>query len=222
MDWWGLDRELFRALHLGYKAPWLDPVMLFISFTGVGIVHAGALLCVALRDLRSYFIGALLLISVAVYYVGFKTGDSWVELGVFALLLAIFWRLERRTCIEGIAAFLLSGGIHLILKAVSQRDRPSNFLWSGPMESVYTTHSFPSGHATTAVAIGVIFLFSLENRALGWFALLWAALVCLSRVYVGVHWPSDVLAAAGLGASVAAAIKLYSLKKWPVLVSEYN
>lgn len=222
MDWWGLDRELYRAIHLGLRASWLDPVMLFISFTGVGIVHVGALLCVALRRLWRWFWAAMAAVCIVIYIVGSSTGHSYAELGVFAVLLAVFWRLDRRTCIEAVLAFLLSGGIHLIMKAVSSRVRPSNFAWSSPMENVYSTHSFPSGHSTTAVAIGVILFYSLSNRWLAWLALIWGALVCISRVYVGVHWPSDVLAAAGLGAASAAAVKLWSGRFGKHPEPEYN
>lgn len=213
MDFWALDREVFRAIHVGLRTNWLDPFMAFLSLSGVGIVHAGALFCVALRARAEFFWTALAVVAVGVYGVGAKTGDQFIELAVFALLLGILWNLPVRTAWEAIAAFLLSGGFHLITKAMIPRERPSNFIWASPMEHVFKTHSFPSGHATTAIAIGAILLWSLDDWRLGWAAMIWGVLVGFSRVYVGVHWPSDVVAAAGLGYSSAALVKLVSHAK---------
>ncbi|MBK8230517.1 MAG: phosphatase PAP2 family protein [Candidatus Eisenbacteria bacterium] len=60
--------------------------------------------------------------------------------------------------------------------------------------------SFPSSHATNAFAAAVV-LWPV-SRALRWAALVLAALVAYSRVYVGVHYPSDILGGAILGATV--------------------
>ncbi|MCC7102223.1 MAG: phosphatase PAP2 family protein [Fimbriimonadaceae bacterium] len=220
MDWWGLDRALFRAIHLNWREPWLDPIMALLSFSGVGIVHVGALLCASARNQRIWFWVASALVVCAVTFVGAKTGDQWVELGVFLVLLRMFWWLEIKVAIEAIAAFLLSGGFHLILKAITQRERPSNFIWASPMESVYTTHSFPSGHATTAVAIGTIIYMSYARQWQGWVALSWGLIVAVSRIYVGVHWPSDVLAGIGLGVAAAAAVKIVSAHREECTIEE--
>jgi undecaprenyl-diphosphatase len=63
--------------------------------------------------------------------------------------------------------------------------------------------SFPSGHATTAFA-GAVALSYLWRRAAPLFFLL-AAAIAFSRVYVGVHYPGDVLAGAALGSLVGLA-----------------
>jgi undecaprenyl-diphosphatase len=58
-------------------------------------------------------------------------------------------------------------------------------------------HSFPSGHALIFFALGTtMFLF---NKKLGSLFLFSAVLISISRVYVGVHWPIDILAGAILG-----------------------
>lgn len=61
--------------------------------------------------------------------------------------------------------------------------------------------SFPSGHASFyfALATGVYFI----NKKLGVFSFLLAFLMGLSRIYCGVHWPSDILAGAVLGILVS-------------------
>ena len=68
--------------------------------------------------------------------------------------------------------------------------------------------SFPSDHAAAAVAIAVVLF--LAHRRIGAAVLVLAALVCLARVYVGAHYPGDVLGGALVGAGVAA------LLWWPL------
>jgi undecaprenyl-diphosphatase len=73
------------------------------------------------------------------------------------------------------------------------------------------THSFPSGHAMLSAVIyltlGVMLASAQEDRRIKFYvlslAVLLTILVGMSRVYLGVHWPSDVLAGWALGASFA-------------------
>src|SRR4029077_12959684 len=73
------------------------------------------------------------------------------------------------------------------------RDRPHDH----PLIQVPATHSFPSGHAASSFAAATV-LATFAPRFRAAFFLL-AAAIAWSRVYNGVHWPSDVLAGAVLG-----------------------
>jgi membrane-associated phospholipid phosphatase len=60
----------------------------------------------------------------------------------------------------------------------------------------YRAHTFPSGHATTAFAIGGLYALGLQFRTGYVIVLSVATLAALSRAVVGVHWPLDILAGA--------------------------
>lgn len=95
--------------------------------------------------------------------------------------------------------------ISLLLKTTVDRQRPYETLAEAdPLLRATVGNSFPSGHAATSFA-GALILAYFFPRALPWLLVL-AGLVAASRVYVGVHYPLDVLGGAALGALVAFAI----------------
>jgi membrane-associated phospholipid phosphatase len=73
----------------------------------------------------------------------------------------------------------------------------------------YKANTFPSGHATTAFAIGGLFALGLQLRTAYVIFVTAALIAALSRAVVGVHWPLDILAGAfGGWLSAVAAIAL--------------
>ena len=92
------------------------------------------------------------------------------------------------------------------LKALIDRPRPP-LRHTEPKTLVPLPHdaSFPSGHAATSFAAATILSFAYPRLAP--FLYLLAAAVAFSRVYVGVHYPLDVLGGAALGMLVAVALR---------------
>jgi undecaprenyl-diphosphatase len=91
------------------------------------------------------------------------------------------------------------------LKTVVDVDRPPLHHGSpNPLVHVPADHSFPSGHAATSFAAALILASSAPRRA--WLFYVLAAAIGFSRIYVGVHYPSDVLGGALLGLLVATAL----------------
>lgn len=93
------------------------------------------------------------------------------------------------------------------IKAIVERPRPPHPGGGVDTEALVqapSTPSFPSGHATTAFATAVVIAILVPK--LRWPSLIIAALVAISRPYLGVHFWLDILAGALLGSLVGAAI----------------
>ncbi|WP_018716055.1 phosphatase PAP2 family protein [Brachymonas chironomi] len=142
-------------------------------------------------------------------------------LSLLVLLVVLFlWLLGRR----GMALYVLvstsvGAGLSFLLKALFQRPRPNLF----PHGDTVLTASFPSGHAMIStlvyLTLGVLLARLLTERRLEIFvvlsAMLVALLVGLSRIYLGVHWPTDVLAGWAGGASWALLCWTLAMWVWP-------
>jgi undecaprenyl-diphosphatase len=129
------------------------------------------------------------------------SGDSWFWL---LGLAAVFFLgpAGARPLVVGMAlAIVMTAGAVLALKLLVRRRRPEG-TW-GSFYRRTDPHSFPSGHAARAVLLAVLFLGWIP----GWPAIavvVWAPLVALSRVAMGVHFLVDALAGALLGLAAGA------------------
>jgi len=132
-----------------------------------------------------------------------------------ALAFLIPWkrcRTERRrgavlgTAAAGLALLVAQPIAHLVGRARPYVDHPVHLLIARSPDP-----SFPSDHATGAFALA--FGLWLYDRTLGTVLLVLAALLSLSRVYVGTHYPGDVLAGALLGAGMAGTLYLLPTRK---------
>jgi undecaprenyl-diphosphatase len=92
------------------------------------------------------------------------------------------------------------------IKALVDRDRPP-LHYARPKTLVPVPHdaSFPSGHAATSFAAATMLALAFPRLAPA--LLLLAAAVAFSRVYVGVHYPLDIVGGAVLGALIAIALR---------------
>ena len=121
-------------------------------------------------------------------------------------MLSALW---RRWGVFGLTviAVALSDWSAIGLKALFDRDRPP-LRYAEPKPLVHVPHdaSFPSGHAATSFAAATMLSFAFPRLAPALFVL--AAAVAFSRVYVGVHYPLDVIGGAVLGIGVATALRL--------------
>jgi len=127
-----------------------------------------------------------------------------------ALALARKWfEVLLLTC-----SIICGGLVIFVLKTLTARDRPA--LWETRW---YWGTSFPSGHTletaccATALAMCAARLWPEQAKLLRIFALCWVSLVGFSRLVLGVHWPTDVLAAGCIGMLIPIAIR-FLLQFW--------
>ncbi|MFE2294983.1 phosphatase PAP2 family protein [Streptomyces sp. NPDC059452] len=135
--------------------------------------------------------------------------DPWTMRAlVAAAVVALWWRGARLLALWVAAASLLGSLLQQGLKALIGRERPR---WPDPVDTAHYA-AFPSGHAMTAVVSCGLLLWLLRLHGTGpalWggavaVAVLSATGVAATRLYLGVHWLSDVVGGALLGVAVVA------------------
>jgi len=128
-------------------------------------------------------------------------------LPLLAAAAALFRRLRLAATLA--AATLLKIWLEDVAKTFVERGRPAETVPEVILRGQAAAHglSFPSGHAMVIFAVATLVTPYLKGwgKALPW-AL--AAVVCLSRVYLGAHFPLDVLAGAGVGMFIGGVLNL--------------
>ncbi|MDH6627452.1 membrane-associated phospholipid phosphatase [Streptomyces sp. LBL] len=132
---------------------------------------------------------------------------STYGLALFVVLMAIgWWRARRVGATASVTALavpfivVVAYGVDAALKLLVREDRPCQSLWVTTLEACPAPGdwSFPSNHAAIAAAAAVGLLF--VSRRLGTVAAVAAGAMAVSRVWVGAHYPHDVLAGVLVGA----------------------
>lgn len=134
---------------------------------------------------------------------------SFLVLGFLTLAAAGYLCLQRLFGLSALVAAAVGGGIGLsaALKSLFERQRPDLI----PHDMALYTSSFPSQHSMMAaivyLTLGALLARTQPTRTLRIYTLLLAVILALSvglsRLYLGVHWPSDVLAGWSAGAAWA-------------------
>ncbi len=152
------------------------------------------------------------------------------EEGLFFIIISIIMMLFKKTRKAGMAMLLAIGVGALItnvsIKPLVARPRPfQNELsdcyhlfrqwWISAGATEVGEKSFPSGHTTSAMAAMAGYFFASKKKYISWTAMLFAVLMGCSRIYLCVHYPSDILGGlvAGLIAGFIACLLINLLYK---------
>ena len=139
----------------------------------------------------------------ALFWLSHQLGTGSFCTGLVVLMALIeALRGRRRASVAWVALGLSTFIVQLVLKELAARPRPQ--LWAGDL--MLSSYAFPSGHALASATFYPLIAWTVARRFPAWasFAYGWgiamAFFVGFGRLYLGVHWPTDVLAGWALGA----------------------
>lgn len=132
---------------------------------------------------------------------------TWVVPLVALALLVVWLRSRDRASLDAVASGLIGLGAVQVIGLALYRPRPFEVGQGLNLMHHLPENSFPSDHATLMFALA--FSLILSRRPAGWALLPLAVAVGWGRVYLGAHWPGDILGGAVLG--LTSAIVLHSI-----------
>jgi undecaprenyl-diphosphatase len=177
-----IDTEILLAIN-GWHAPWADALMWIVSAKTTWI------------PLYLLLVGLL----VWRYYKPAMTSVKWLQRVPACVVMIVVIGLA-----VGAADFIASG----ILKDFVARPRPSRVpQLEGVLHLVYGYRSgqygFVSSHAANTMACGLLFSLVWRKKIATIGLMLWVAMNCYSRMYLGVHYPLDILGGLLVGTTTA-------------------
>ncbi|MDI6694098.1 MAG: phosphatase PAP2 family protein [Anaerolineales bacterium] len=147
--------------------------------------------------------GALRVFSIFLAH----SGDSWFWILALIPLALLGRQPYAQVSAVMLAGILVTAALVFSIKLIVRRRRPEGE-W-GQIYRKTDPHSFPSGHAARAALLAVLGL-GLGPTWLGLILLIWAPLVIFARVAMGLHYVSDVLIGALLGALIGLGILAFN------------
>ena len=142
------------------------------------------------------------------FFIFIRNKYVWLPLYIFIISFLIFNFKKKGLLIltiafltVGISDFISSGVIKPAIARIRPCNTQNNSIKIIKRVNCGSGYSFPSSHATNHFALGIFFflIFSIINRRIASLFPIWAFLISFAQIYVGVHYPSDVLAGALLG-----------------------
>ncbi len=126
-------------------------------------------------------------------------GDEGIVVIALSILLAVFKKTRKVGFTAGLSLFIEFVIVNLTVKPLVSRSRP--YMVNELIQYITTRpsdNSFPSGHTGGSFAFASVIFFMLPKK-IGIPAIIVASLIGFSRLYLGVHYPTDILAGCIIG-----------------------
>lgn len=152
------------------------------------------------------------------------SGWTWIPLYIvlFVVVIRNNEMMDQIALVVGgavLCIFLADGLVDGIIKPLAERCRPS----SDPMFK-YTVQvvdnmrlksfSFCSAHAANTLSLAIFFSLLIRSKLVTWTLLLWSLVNCWTRLYLGVHYPVDILCGLAIGAVVGVVVYLIYIRMY--------
>ncbi|MEV8150161.1 phosphatase PAP2 family protein [Arthrobacter sp. NPDC080073] len=148
------------------------------------------------QELSRHHVGALTTVAMALNFLFAPVAGVCI-----VLVIGLFVFLVRKSFVRAVmfVLFACSGwAASEVFKLIVARHRPNPALLFDPLSPETSSNSFPSGHTAFAVALAFAVYFLVRGTRWGvitaWAGAVLAIVVAWSRIYIGVHYPSDVMA----------------------------
>jgi len=153
--------------------------------------------------------------SLDIFFLYFTMFGNYVFALGEALYIALFHRRKEKfraniAILISYVSWLVSGRVVVCLKNIFMRPRP--YVYNPDVGLIYEKPqdcSFPSGHSSTALSLTYPLIIEWRSRGARILLIAYAALMCFSRVYCGVHYPTDVLWGSLIGLLVSHMIYVF-------------
>lgn len=131
----------------------------------------------------------------------FETITVTAEIGLILVVISIiYWCINKRLGQKLGFIMLFSLTYNGLIKNLVKAPRPFELGIIEPLRKhTATGYSFPSGHTQSATTFWVVLMNNIKQRWLYYLGTIMIVLVAVSRLYLGVHWPKDVIAAIFVG-----------------------
>jgi len=160
----------------------------------------------------------------------FSNRFVWIAF-YFSVIITIFVRYKKSAIwliLLLVACIVLADQISSsVIKDLVQRLRPTKEADLAPFLHIVNNYSgglygFVSSHAANTFGFALLSSLIFQNKLYSWSVFIWAGITSYSRIYLGVHYPSDILGGIIVGLSVASVLMLIIKKYKPLLLTENN
>jgi len=142
-----------------------------------------------------------------------RNGDIWIPLYLFLVLFVLinykktgWWWLLAAACTPVLTDLISSHLIKEHIYRLRPCNDPSLASWLRVYPGIYRpeSSSFTSSHAANHFGMAVFLFLTLKNKIgkVAWLFFIWAAAICYAQMYVGVHYPFDIICGALVGSLV--------------------